>query len=291
MSAYFRCGSDDDGGSNYLGRLTQTPLLTKEEEEYLTRAVKKGDPVARKRLIEANMRLVIAVARSYRSPAMPLEDLISEGAVGLIQAAERFDPSRGFRFTTYAMHWIKQSIGRAVDNKAKAIRLPAHVTQSLRKVERTRELLVRELGQEPSLDQLAAAVGLSPRKLGQLMQASQDLLSLDMKVGDSSGVTLGTLISDPSAGRETNPVISDDLIEELHSLMKELNDREQAVLRMKLKLESEEGEVSDIDSAEKLAQELKLSRERVRQIEVMAIRKLRAIAQRRRQAANKPQDS
>lgn len=291
MSAYFRCGQDDEGGFGYLGRLTQVPLLTKDEEESLTRAVRAGDLAARKRLIEANMRLVIAVARSYRSPAMPLEDLISEGAVGLIQAAERFDPTRGFRFTTYAMHWIKQAIGRAVDNKSKAIRLPAHVTQSLRKVEKVRESLLREHGQEPSVEQLAAAVGLSSAKLGQLLQASQDLLSLDMTIGDHAGVTLGTLISDPNGNGEKTSAVSEDLVEELHSLIKELNDREQQVLRMRLKLESENGEVSDIDSAEKMAQELKLSRERVRQIEVMAIRKLRVIAQRKRQSAPKAQDS
>ncbi len=290
MSAYFHAGAEDDG-VNYLKRLTQAPLLSKVEEENLARLVKQGDVIAKKRLIEANMRLVVSVARSYRSNNLPLEDLISEGAMGLIQAAERFDPSRGFRFTTYAMHWIRQAIARAVDCKAKAIRLPAHVIQSLRKVERARETLARELGYDPSQEQIAQAVGISPLKLRQLMQSSQDLLSLDMKIGDHSGITLGNIIRDPNTYEYESPTPFDEQVEELHALIKELNSREQQVLRMKLHIENDEDGASDLDSADRMAQELQLSRERVRQIEVLAIRKLRAIAARRRQVAKPPEST
>lgn len=148
---------------SYLNRLTRTPLLTPEEEVELTRAVQKGDERARMRLIESNMRLVINIAKSYRNRSIPLEDLIQEGAIGLMQAAERFDPDKGYRFSTYATHWIRQAIGRAIDNKSKAIRLPAHVSQSLRKIERERLRLARELGKDPSLDQLATALASRPK--------------------------------------------------------------------------------------------------------------------------------
>ena len=155
MSANPHFVEHDDGLPSYLSRLTQAPLLTAEEEVALTRAFLKGDQQARKKLIESNMRLVINIAKSYRNRAIPLEDLIQEGAIGLMQAAERFDPDKGFRFSNYATHWIRQSFGRAIDNKSKAIRLPAHVSQSLRKIEKERARLYRELGHDPTPDQLA----------------------------------------------------------------------------------------------------------------------------------------
>ncbi|MFQ3678759.1 MAG: sigma-70 family RNA polymerase sigma factor, partial [Fimbriimonadaceae bacterium] len=190
----------DDAIPSYLSRLTRVPLLTPEEEVELTRAVQAGDQKARQRLVEANMRLVINIAKTYRSRAIPLEDLIQEGAIGLMQAAERFDPDKGFRFSTYATHWIRQAIGRAIDNKSKAIRLPAHVSQSLRRIEKERMRLARELGKDPTPDQIAAALGISSKKLTMLVQSSQELLSLDMTVGDSSGTTLGGLIRDNQNG-------------------------------------------------------------------------------------------
>src|SRR3569832_632139 len=196
MSAHPHSSEYDDGVPSYLGRLTQAPLLTSEEEIELTRAVQNGDEKARQRLIESNMRLVINIAKTYRNRSIPLEDLIQEGAIGLMQAAERFDPDKGFRFSTYATHWIKQAIGRAIDNKSKAIRLPVHVSQSLRKVEKERVRLSRELGQDPTPEQLASAMGISAKKLLALLQSSQELLSLDMTVGDSGGMTLGGLIRD-----------------------------------------------------------------------------------------------
>ena len=173
----------EEGIPSYLSRLTQAPLLTSNQEEELTKLVQQGNELARQRLIESNMRLVINIAKTYRNKAIPLEDLIQEGAIGLMQAAQRFDPKRGFRFSTYATHWIRQAIGRAIDNKSKAIRLPAHVSQWLRKIERERMRLVRETGVDPSPEQLAAALAISTKKLMTLVQSSQDMLSLDMSVG------------------------------------------------------------------------------------------------------------
>jgi RNA polymerase primary sigma factor len=276
MSAQPHINEHEDGLPSYLSRLTQAPLLSAEEEILLTRAVQGGDECARRRLIESNMRLVINIAKTYRNRAVPLEDLIQEGAIGLMQAAERFDPDKGFRFSTYATHWIRQSIGRAIDNKSKAIRLPAHVSQSLRKIEKERARLSRELGCEPSQDQLATAIGISSKKLVTLLQTSQELLSLDMTVGETGGTTLGGLLKDTSNADPERIVLSEELIEELQRILLELNEREQRVMRLRFRLDE------DGPAQEDIAKELKLSRERVRQIEVQAIKKLRHLAQKRR---------
>ncbi len=269
----------EEGIPSYLNRLTQAPLLTASQEEELTNLVQQGNELARQRLIESNMRLVINIAKTYRSKAIPLEDLIQEGAIGLMQAAQRFDPKRGFRFSTYATHWIRQAIGRAIDNKSKAIRLPAHVSQWLRKIDKERVRLVRELGCEPSVDQLSSSLGITPRKLMTLVQSSQDMLSLDMSVGENSGTTLGGLIRDTVNRDPEAIVLSDEMVHELRRILCELNEREQRVMRLRFQLE-DGGEQQLLQ--DDIAKEMKLSRERVRQIEVQAIKKLRALAQRRR---------
>ena len=277
MSAYPSIPDHEDGLPSYLGKLTQAPLLTAEQEISLTAAVQRGDPSARRRLIESNMRLVINIAKTYRNRSIPLEDLIQEGAIGLIQAAERFDPNKGFRFSTYATHWIRQAIGRAIDNKSKAIRLPAHVSQSLRRVEKEKLRLARELGYEPTYEQLAAAIGISAKKLMTLIQSSQDLLSLDMSVGDSGGMTLGGMIRDDTSEDPESRMLSQELLQELHRIISELNEREQRVMQLRFRADGNDPALHD-----EVAKELRLSRERVRQIEVQAIKKLRQIAQRRR---------
>jgi RNA polymerase primary sigma factor len=240
--------------------------------------VQGGDAAARQRLIESNMRLVINIAKTYRSRAVPLEDLIQEGAIGLMQAAERFDPDKGFRFSTYATHWIRQAIGRAIDNKSKAIRLPAHVSQSLRRIERERVRLARELGREPSTEQIANVIGISAKKLITLIQSSQELLSLDMSIGDSHGTTLGGLIHDSRQIDPEEAMLGSETVEELARILLELNEREQKVMRMRFRLEGD----TDTQVQDDIAKEMKLSRERIRQIEVQAIKKLRALANRRR---------
>jgi RNA polymerase primary sigma factor len=278
MSAYPHTGDYEDWIPSYLGRLTQAPLLSPEDEIVLTRAAKLGDEQAKKRLIECNMRLVINIAKTYRNRAIPLEDLIQEGAIGLMQAADRFDPEKGFRFSTYATHWIKQAIGRAIDNKSKAIRLPAHVSQSLRKVERERLRLSREMGCDPTPEDLANAIGISAKRLLMLMQSSQELVSLDMTVGENGGTTLGGLLRDQNLTSDPeNRVLDQETGEELRRILSELNEREQRVMRIRFKLES-----SDPSTHEESSKDLKLSRERIRQIEIQAIKKLRVLAHRHR---------
>lgn len=237
-----------------------------------------GNAKARQRLIEANMRLVINIAKSYRNRTVPLEDLIQEGAIGLMHAVERFDPTKNFRFSTYATHWIRQSIGRAIDNKSKAIRLPAHISQSLRRVERERARLTREMGCEPTLDQIATALGLSTKRLLILMHSSHDLLSLDMRVGENENSTLGSLIRDTSADDPESSILTDEMLDELQQILMELTERERRVMSCRLNMAGEEEDFV----RENLAKELQLSRERIRQIEIQAIKKLRAVAVRRR---------
>ena len=267
----------EDEIPSYLSRLTQVPLLTPDEELKLTRAIKAGDVGARQRLIEANMRLVINIAKSYRNKSIPFEDLIQEGAIGLMQAAERFDPEKGYRFSTYATHWVRQAIGRAIDNKSKAIRLPAHISQSLRKIEKERQRILGETGIEPTPEQLATALGLPAKKLQLLMQTSQEVVSLDQSVGESGGMTIGGLIRDTGESGDVESLVMDaEVVHELRRILSELNDKEQSVMRLRFHFD-----VSDAHKQAEFAKEMKLTRERVRQIEIQAIKKLRALAHRR----------
>ncbi len=267
----------DSGFSSYLSRLTQAPLLTAEEEKELTVAAQAGSADAKERLVESNIRLVINIARSYHSRAIPLEDLIQEGVIGLITAIHRFDPTKGFRFSTYATHWIKQSIGRAVDCKAKAIRLPAHISQALRRIEKAKSELMLRTGSDPTSEQIARELGMSIRKLNSLMQASQELVSLDIRVGDSDSTTLGSMLPDLSAHNPESEIMHSEVIEELQEFLLLLSDRERRIVTYRLR--NDDGTTKFRDD---LSEELKITRERVRQIEIQAIKKLRQLASRRK---------
>ncbi len=270
--------AQDESLPSYLSRLTQAPLLGADEERELSCAAQAGCRASRERLVESNMRLVINIAKSYHSRSIPLEDLIQEGAIGLMYAIERFDPTKGFRFSTYATHWIRQTIGRAIDSKAKAIRLPAHISQSLRKVEKARQQLMRDMGSEPSVELLSEHLGISPKRLTSLIQASQDLVSLDVQVGESEGTTLGSLIKDDNCNSPETMVLNTEILEELHEVMLQLTERERKVVTARLRF----GDSEAVRVREELSAEFQVSRERVRQLEVQAIKKLRQVAQRRR---------
>lgn len=266
----------EDAVPSYLGRLTQEPLLSVEAELALTTAARRGDADARKKLIESNMRLVINIAKGYKCRNIPIDDLIQEGAIGLMQATERFDPDKGFRFSTYATHWIRQAIGRAIDNKGKAIRLPAHVSHSIRRIEKEKERMLRETGVEPSLEQLAHAMGIPERKLLTIIASAQELLSLDTPVGDGMGTTLAGLIKDEGEHDPEGRALREAVVNELQGILTELNEREQTVMSLRFRMNGEGLQTEEI------ANELQISKERVRQIEVQAIRKLRVLAQKRR---------
>lgn len=262
--------------SSYMTRLTRQRLLTAEEEVALSARVQNGDRRAKERLVEANMRLVINIAKNYHNPLVPFEDLVQEGAIGLMTAAERYDPSKGYRFSTYATHWIRQAISRAIDNKAKAIRIPAHVSETLRKIERAKMLLQRENGEEPSAELLSQTLGLSIRKVNALLQAGQEPVSLDMLVGDEENTTLASLINDRSASNPQEALLSQEMQRELLGLLSTLNPRELEIMRRRLGYDDDSAQV-----LQEIGESLHISRERVRQIEMQALKKLKYAAKRR----------
>ena len=265
-----------------LNRLTRTGLLTPREEQDLAHAARNvNDPIkaehAKQKLVEANMRLVMNIAKHYRNTLVPFEDLVQEGAIGLMNAVERYDPDKGFRFSTYATHWIRQAIGRAIDNKAKTVRVPAHVAELLRRMEREREKLRREFGDEPNIEQLAKALEVPVKKVMQLQQAGQEPLSLDMLVGEEEDTSLGSLIHDQNVRDTEDMVLEIERHEVLDDLLyNELTDRERQVIIRRLGYGDQDEQV-----LQEIGEALKISRERVRQIEAQAMRKLKDAAKRK----------
>jgi len=263
--------------ASYINRLTRTPLLTATEEARLAVRVRDGDIPAKMKMIEANMRLVVSIAKTYLSSGIPLEDLIQEGSIGLMTAAERFDPSRGYRFSTYATQWVRQAIGRAVDNKSKSIRLPAHISESLRKVEKARVELRRQFGSEPNVDQVALAAGISIKKMNSLLQTTQEPISLDMPVGDEENTPLGNLLFDKQSPDPQDALIATEMRNEIEHILDSLDEREQMIMRCRFGFEDDDRRV-----LQQIGEKLGISRERVRQLEAQAIRKLRSAARKKR---------
>jgi len=270
-------GSFTDDLASYINRLTRTKLLTATEEKSLSRKARYGDNMAKERLIESNMRLVVSIAKNYLASGIPMEDLIQEGAIGLMTATERFDPRMGYRFSTYATQWIRQSIGRAIDNKAKAIRLPAHISESLRKIDKSRAELHRLLGQDPTVEQIADHAGLSLKKMNSLLQTTQEPVSLDMTVGDDDSTSLGSLVLDRSAPNPQDELIAQEMRGEIEAILNTLDDREKVIMRKRFGFDEDDKSV-----LQQIGDELHISRERVRQIESQALRKLRSAARKKR---------
>ncbi len=270
-------GSFADDLASYINRLTRTRLLTATEEKSLSRRARYGDLTAKERLIEANMRLVVSIAKNYLASGIPLEDLIQEGAIGLMTATERFDPRMGYRFSTYATQWIRQSIGRAIDNKAKAIRLPAHISESLRKIDKSKTELQRTLGHEPTVEQIAAHTGLSIKKMNSLLQTTQEPVSLDMTVGDDDSTSLGSLVLDRNSPNPQDELIAQEMRGEIEAILNTLDEREKIIMRKRFGFDEDDKSV-----LQQIGDELHISRERVRQIESQALRKLRSAARKKR---------
>ena len=256
-----------------ITRLTRARLLNHQEEMDLARKVKLGGLEGRRaqhRLVESNMRLVVSIAKAYRASGIPIEDLVQEGAIGLMTAAERYDPDRGFRFSTYATQWIRQAIGRAVDNKAKAIRLPAHVSESLRKLDRVKAELRRETGDEPTHETIAERSGLSVRKVQALLNTTQDPISLDLPVGDEENTSLGSLLTDRNAPDPQSTLLDVEMVQEVDNILNSLDERERRVMRLRYGFDGDDALV-----LAQIGEQLNISRERVRQIEQHALKKLR----------------
>ena len=270
-------GTLADDLASYINRLTRTRLLTATEEKSLSRRARYGDLLAKERLIEANMRLVVSIAKNYLASGIPLEDLIQEGAIGLMTATERFDPRMGYRFSTYATQWIRQSIGRAIDNKAKAIRLPAHISESLRKIDKSKAELQRSLGHEPTTEEIAEHTGLSIKKMHSLLQTTQEPVSLDMTVGDDDSTSLGSLVLDRNSPNPQDELIAQEMRGEIEAILNTLDEREKIIMRKRFGFDEDDKSV-----LQQIGDELHISRERVRQIESQALRKLRSAARKKR---------
>ncbi len=253
---------------------SEARLLTADEEVTLARQIRQGSVDAEKRMVESNLRLVISIAKRYRCRGLSFEDLVQEGIIGLMAAIARYDPDKGYRFSTYATHWIRQAIGRAIDNHGRLIRLPSHVSDALRKLERSRVLLARRLGRQPTVGELAQEVGVPPAKIHKLLQSSQDPLSLDALLGETEETSLGDLLLDTTA--------PDPEMQTLHSRNREALERMLNVLRPRERrvIEKRYGFVDGrVYSLQEVGEQLQMSREGVRQIEVRALRKLKHAAQ------------
>ncbi|MGN0708359.1 MAG: RNA polymerase sigma factor RpoD [Faecalibacterium sp.] len=260
----------DDPVKTYLKEIGRVPLLTAEQEAELARAAQAGDPQARRRLSEANLRLVVSVAKRYAGRGLPFLDLIQEGNLGLIKATEKFEPDRGFKFSTYATWWIRQSITRAIADQGRTIRIPVHLVEHINRVKKTSGELLRRNGREPTPEEIAVALDMEPARVRELLQLAQDPISLETPVGEEEDAHLEDFIQDEDVGIPADEAGRQLLRRELMSVLKSLTPREERVLTLRFGLE--DGRARTL---EELGKEFNVTRERIRQIEAKALRKLR----------------
>ena len=255
----------------YLKEIGRIPLLTREQEGELARRVRGGDAAAQSRLTEANLRLVVQIARRYLNRGLPLPDLIEEGNIGLLRAVEKFDGERGTRFSTYATWWIRQAIVRALANQARTIRLPVHVELLLARYKREQQRLTQELERPPTVEELAAALGTTVDQVEELEEIRLQPVSLETPIGEGKG-RVEDLIADPSADPRQSLISLFRERTDLVSVLDDLAANERTVLRRRFGLEGDPPE-----KLEAIGQQLGLTRERIRQIEAAGLRKLRAL--------------
>lgn len=259
-----------DSINMYLKEIRQFPLLSVEEERELLNRIAKGDMSARDRLVESNLRLVVSIAKKYQNNGLSLMDLIQEANIGLLIAVEKFKPERGYRFSTYASWWIKQTISRALDNTAKTIRLPAYVVEGVNKMRNVERALTIQLGREPSLEEVAREMGLTADKVKKLKDSCKEVSSLDVSVGDDEEATVGELIADTSSLTPEDSMEIQVRGEVLETILNTLEDRECDIIKHRYGLV--DGEPKTL---EQVGQLYGLTKERIRQIEAKALRKLR----------------
>ena len=260
----------DDPVKTYLKEIGRVPLLTAGQEMTLAKAARAGDADARRALSEANLRLVVSVAKRYAGRGLPFLDLIQEGNLGLMKAAEKFEPERGFKFSTYATWWIRQSITRAIADQARTIRIPVHLVESINRVKKTAGELLRRTGREPTAEEIAAQLDMEPARVRELIQLAQDPISLETPVGEEEDAHLEDFIQDDEAGVPADEAGRQLLRRELMNVLKSLTPREERVIALRFGLE--DGRARTL---EELGREFNVTRERVRQIEAKALRKLR----------------
>jgi RNA polymerase nonessential primary-like sigma factor len=261
-----------DATQIYLSEIGFSPLLSAEEEVYFSRLALKGDEASRKRMIVSNLRLVVKIARRYNNRGLPLLDLIEEGNLGLIRAVEKFDPERGFRFSTYATWWIRQTIERAIMNQTRTIRLPIHVVKELNIYLRTSRELVQKLDHEPTAEDIASLLDRPVADVNKMLRLNERITSVDTPfAGDSDKALLDVIADEKSDGPEEN-LQSEDMSNNIISWLNELNSKQREVLARRFGLMGYEAA-----TLEDVGREIGLTRERVRQIQVEALKRLRDI--------------
>lgn len=259
----------EDDVRQFLWEIREIPRLTPQEERELARHSAQGDEAAIRDLVNANLRLVVSVAREYAGRGVPLMDLIQEGSVGLLAAARKFDYTRDLRFSTYATKWIRQGVTRCLLNHSSSIRVPLHTAERMRKVAAVRSLLLQESGEEPTAAQIAEKSGIPENKVRELIQLTPDICSLDVPTGEDAGGTLMGLLEDTQATQPYAGLVRQELDHTMDRLLSGLTERQQKILRLHFGMED-----GVCWSLEDIGRELGISKERVRQIERQAMEKL-----------------
>lgn len=265
--------ASDDSVRLYLREIGKIPLLTSAEELALAHRVVAGEKRAKDKMAEANMRLVVSIAKRYSGRGLDFLDLIQEGNTGLLRAVEKFDPDKGFKFSTYATWWIRQAITRAIADQARTIRIPVHMVETINKLLRTQRRMTQELNREPSIEELAKELEMEPDKVEYVMKIKQDITSLDAGVGrdgDDEDSVLRDFIEDEESATPEEAAASQLLKEQVQAILSSLSDREQKIIKMRFGLENGKSH-----TLEEVGQEFAVTRERIRQIEAKALAKLR----------------
>lgn len=267
----------DDSVKLYLREIGKIPLLSAEEEFELAQKVIHGNEKEKKRardkMAESNMRLVVSIAKRYSGRGLDLLDLIQEGNTGLLRAVEKFDPDKGFKFSTYATWWIRQAITRAIADQARTIRIPVHMVETINKVLRTQRRLTQDLNREPSVQEIADAMGMEPDRIEYVMKIKQDIASLDASVGrdgDDDDSSLGDFVEDEDRVSPEDSAATQLLKEQIASILSTLTDRERKIIKMRFGIGGGKSH-----TLEEVGAEFSVTRERIRQIEAKALKKLR----------------
>ena len=263
----------DDSVRLYLSEIGKVPLLSAEKEFELAKKAKAGDKKAFDQMAESNMRLVVSIAKKYSGRGLDLLDLIQEGNTGLLRAVEKFDPDRGFKFSTYATWWIRQAITRAIADQARTIRIPVHMVETINKLMRTQRRMTQELNREPTIEELGKELEMEPEKVEYVMKIKQDITSLDAGVGkdgDEEDSVLGDFIEDEDIVTPEESASTQLLKEQVQDILSSLSDREQKIIKLRFGLENGKNH-----TLEEVGQEFAVTRERIRQIEAKALAKLR----------------
>ncbi|HEY1085946.1 MAG TPA: RNA polymerase sigma factor RpoD [Candidatus Saccharimonadales bacterium] len=263
----------DDSVRLYLREIGKIPLLNAEEELALAQRVVKGEKKAKDQMAEANMRLVVSIAKRYSGRGLDFLDLIQEGNTGLLRAVEKFDPDKGFKFSTYATWWIRQAITRAIADQARTIRIPVHMVETINKLLRTQRRMTQDLNREPTIEELGKELEMEPEKVEYVIKIKQDIQSLDAGVGrddDEADSVLQDFIEDEESATPEESATSQLLKEQVQSVLSTLSDREQKIVRMRFGLDNGKSH-----TLEEVGQEFAVTRERIRQIEAKALAKLR----------------